>query len=128
VGHELEASDDEDVTYTDVIIQNSSKQSVYQLIASLVATQGAFRRTAVGDPQTDYFNFRAVVGQVPPGEYRTKLRGGEHAMYVRFAVEIAFQDATGHNWVRYGQGKLEETKEDPVSLYNSPVPIDWEVG
>ncbi|MDP9201120.1 MAG: hypothetical protein M3P26_04205 [Gemmatimonadota bacterium] len=34
-----------------LVVRNASDQPVFELIASLVSTQGAFRETAVGDDQ-----------------------------------------------------------------------------
>jgi hypothetical protein len=50
LGEEVEAGDE---LHQAVVIQNSSSQSVYFLIASLVAVQGAFRRTAVPSSRSE---------------------------------------------------------------------------
>lgn len=107
-----------------IVIQNSSPQSVYLLVASLVAAQGAFRDTAVGDARA----FRATVGQVPPGKYETHVSSPGHGMHVKLAIELAFRDAAGVCWLRRGNGSLEDISEDPIALYQLPRPISWEVG
>lgn len=114
-----------------VVIQNSSSQSVYELIASLVATQGAFRRTAVPKKPRDKpgsIEFQARVGQVPPGQHKVPIPSGGHGMHKTFAVEVAFRDAAGSCWLRLGNGVLKEVTEDPVALYNLMRPIDWRNG
>ncbi len=47
---------------------NASDQVVYDVIASLVSLQGAFRETAVGDQREDAHDLRALIGNVPPGK------------------------------------------------------------
>src|SRR5581483_11448111 len=115
----------------EIIIHNSSSQSVYQLIASLVSVQGAFRDSAVPQkkPQKPArINFQNCVGQIPPGETRTSIASGGHGMNLKFAVEVAFRDATGLFWLRRGDGILLEVSEDPVALYNLMTPIGWQIG
>jgi hypothetical protein len=107
-----------------IVIQNSSAQSIYLMIASLVSIQGAFRETAVGDSR----GYCSTVGQIPPGTHTTSIKSGGHGMNKKFGVELAFQDATGVFWLRHGDGRLEEVKEDPVTLYKMTRPVGWEVG
>jgi hypothetical protein len=106
-----------------IVIQKSSPQSVYLLVASLVA-KGGFRDTALGDAR----KFRATVGQVPPGRYERHVRSPGHGMHVKLAIELAFRDAAGVCWLRRGNGSLEDISEDPIALYQLPRPIGWEVG
>ena len=117
-----------DQLFQQVVIQNSSSQSVYQLIVSLVSVQGAFRVTAVPPPQSDAKvsdPFQTRVGQVPPGRFDTRIQSGGHGMYLRLGVEIAFQDASGVYWLRRGNGCLEEMKGDPVTVYRVGSPVGW---
>ena len=115
----------------DVIIQNASSQSVYQLIASLVGIQGAVRKTAVPTSRSQrgqVVQFQTPVGQVPPGQYMTTVASGGHDMMKRFGIELAFQDAAGVRWLRHGDGRLEEIADDPATLYNLMLPVGWENG
>ena len=107
-----------------VTIQNASHQSVYELIASLVSVQGAFRATAVGDPR----GFRTTVGQIPPGQHVTSIRSGGHGMTLKLGIELAFRDASGTSWIRAGDGRLRESKDDPVDAYQLKRPVEWENG
>lgn len=114
-----------------VIIQNSSTQSVYSLIASLVSLQGAFRQTAVPKARVkpgQVIDFQRTVGQVPPGQHETKIRSGGHGMSLKLGVEIAFRDAAGVCWLRHGDGRLDEIADDPATLYNLILPVGWENG
>lgn len=114
----------------EVVIQNSSTQSVYMLIASLVSVQGAFRDTAVpSSPPAEgtrlRIPFQAYIGQIPPGEHRYKIESGGHGMMLKLGVEIAFRDARGARWLRRGDGGLEEVALDPPALYHVMTPVGW---
>lgn len=113
-----------DGLYEVVVLQNSSMQSVYQLVACLVSIQGSFRETAVGDSR----GFRSTVGQVPPGQQQAKIESAGHGMQLKLGVELAFQDAAGVFWLRRGNGLLEEVHEDPATLYKLTRPVGWGVG
>jgi hypothetical protein len=107
-----------------LVLQNGSNQLVYQLIASLISTQGAFRETAVGDPRL--FEFRSFVGLLPPGEKKTRIEFSGHGMGLRFGVELAFQDAGGRYWLRRGDGALQEVDQPPIGLYGIDPPAPWD--
>jgi hypothetical protein len=108
-------------------IQNGSSQSAYQVIASLVAIQGAFRndgRNLIGDQDPMFFRF--PLGQLPPG--LTSLRpgwDGISALLVRHGVELAFQDAAGRYWRRMGSEELEAIPVSPVDFYDVGPIVDW---
>jgi hypothetical protein len=109
-----------------VFVRNSSDQLIYDVIASLVSVQGAFRETAVGDSREPW-EYRCFIGNVPPGreiESRIEWTGG--GMHLRFAIELAFRDAVGSSRVRHGDGRLEHVEKAPVDLYEIPLPISWE--
>jgi hypothetical protein len=103
-----------------IIVRNASNQCVYELVANLVTSQGAFRKTAIGLRLT----FGGVVGQVPPGTVRRTIRSVGGGMHKHFAVEIAFRDAAGHCWVREGDGALCEVAKPPLDLYRIPRPYE----
>jgi hypothetical protein len=104
-------------------LQNGSNQLVYQLIASLISTQGAFRETAVGDPG---FEFRSFVGIIPPGETKTRIEYSGRGMMLRFGIELAFQDVGGRYWLRRGDGALQEVDQPPLALYGINPPVPWQ--
>jgi hypothetical protein len=113
-------------TTCNIKVTNASPQPVYYLVVSLVAVQGAFRKTAVGDRLSDASSLRTLVGLVTPGTTWTTIQSRGGAMNLRFGVEVAFQDTAGVCWLRTGQGKLKEENEEPASLYNIPEPANWE--
>ena len=113
--------------YAGPIVQNASQQLVYQVIANLVSVQGAFRETAVGDTREDADKYRAYVGQVPPGQLKTRIPGVDYGMFIRFGVELAFQDAAGRYWLRRGDGRLREVRKSPLELYGISPPVDWPI-
>jgi hypothetical protein len=104
-----------------VIVRNASNQSVYQLVASLVSWQGAFRKTAVGDHRPRY---QSVIGQAPPGETEVKISSSGGGMHLRFGVELAFRDAAGRYWLRDGEGGLKAIDKDPITLYEIRRPVE----
>ena len=81
---------------------------------SLVAIQGAFRKTGVGVPDAKFQTFRF---QLPPGQVGVKLRSAGGAMNIKLGVEIAFRDAAGRSWLRRSDGRLEEVSGNSVDLY-----------
>jgi hypothetical protein len=115
-----------DRQYEGLHIGNASHQLVYDLVAQAVSVQGAFRVTAVGDSEERNLEFGTLVGNVPPGQFITRLHTGGGGMHVRLAVELAFQDAAGKYWLRHGSGILEEVDKHPLDLYRIPRPVSWE--
>lgn len=112
--------------YEGLIIKNASEQLIYDLVAEIVAVQGAFRSTAVGDTEERNIEFGTLVGNVPPGEKRTRINTGGAGMSLRFAVEISFKDAAGRYWLRHGNGDLEQVHRHPLELYGLDQPVRWE--
>jgi hypothetical protein len=112
--------------YDGLRIRNASNELVYDLIAQVVGVQGSFRKTAVGDTEERNNEFGAKVGNVPPGDYTTRIDNSGGGMHRRFWIELAFQDAAGRFWVREGNGILKRVKKHPVELYNIGRPVSWE--
>jgi hypothetical protein len=105
-----------------VDVGNASEQSVYQVIVSLVAVQGAWRR----DAKEGGYEYRSFLWQVAPGRRSTQVSFAGHGMSLRFGVEVAFQDAAGNNWRRLADGKLQAIDTNPVEYYNLSRPVGWE--
>jgi hypothetical protein len=118
--------DNPNVHYEGLRLRNASDQVIYDVIAELVAVQGAFRKTAVGDSEERNLEFGVLVGNLPPGEMTTRIGGAGGAMNIRLGIEIAFQDTTGRFWLRHGNGLLEQVSKHPLDLYGISRPVYWE--
>src|SRR5438445_13633727 len=61
-------------------------------------------------------DFRAYKGELPPGRTDLPIEwpGG---MFIRFAVELAFRDAAGRNWLRTTEGELKRVRTEAVERY-----------
>jgi hypothetical protein len=118
-----------------LMLQNVSNQPVRQLVATVVGTQGSFRRTAVayvedhsemaaaGIPSRHY---RLFVGLLPPGETKTRIEQPGQGMHQRYGIELAFQDAAGRYWLRQGDGALKQVDKPPLDLYGINPPVPWQ--
>jgi hypothetical protein len=106
------------VMYIKLIMQNSSNQLVYNLIARVVSAQS-------GEHVGTNLDYRNYLGRLPPGrtEYTIKHQG--HGMHKRFSVELAFEDSGGTTWVRKGKGGLEQVRHDPLTFYGISPPVSW---
>jgi hypothetical protein len=123
----LEIDDFEEAEKTErthCVVSNGSNQLVYDVVVSLVAVHGAFRRTAVGvdrnGPQGGYQTY--VGGPFPPGRQTLTIGYRGSALQVRYGVELAFRDARGRYWIRDANGDLKEVLTDPLVLYGSGRP------
>jgi hypothetical protein len=108
-----------------LVMRNASAQLAYEVVASLVAIQGAYRRTAVGEPIGGETDYRCFVGYLPPGEHRYKMSYGGHGMHLRFGVELTFRDAAGRCWLRLGEGQLKQIEQGPLEIYGIDPPVPW---
>lgn len=100
-------------------VSNQSKLMVYDLIAQVVAVAGTdHMRTALDEPDLEQrYKYGAFLGNVPPGETTSRIRNRGTSHGSRYAIEIAFRDASGRNWQRFGDGRLAEVSKPPVDLY-----------
>lgn len=104
-------------------IVNASQQLAYRVIASLVPVRGAIRedfRTSLGRPAGA---FRAFKGELPPGRTNLEVENPGGGMQIRFAVELAFRDASGRTWVRKPDGRLVRISTEPADHYGLHEPI-----
>jgi len=105
--------------YVRLVLQNSSNQLVYDLIASVVT---AFGEWQVGG-DLSYCNF---IGRLAPGRTENKIKHPGQGMNRKFAIELAFQDAAGRTWRRFGRGRLERIhQKDPLEFYGIDPPVGW---
>jgi hypothetical protein len=118
--------DNPNIVYEGVRLKNATDQVIYDVIAEIVAVQGAGRKTAVGDSEERNREWGALVGNLPPGETTARIGTNGGGMHIRYAVELAFQDATGRFWLRHGNGLLEQVGKHPLDLYGISRPVSWE--
>jgi hypothetical protein len=111
-----------------LLLQNKSDQPVYDVIASIVRlSDHGLNNTRVGDGH-DPYEFRSLVGVLPPGQKKTRIEQPGQGMHRRWGLELAFQDAAGAFWLRQGNGILKKIKQNPVDLYGIPRPVGWGIG
>jgi hypothetical protein len=103
-----------------VAVQNGSSQLVYRFIASLVQDL----RGQESSPQPG-LKWRVFVGELPPGRSQFTIEHPGGGMHFRAGIELAFQDAAGRWWVRKGNGRLDEIREDPAAHYGLGEPLPW---
>jgi hypothetical protein len=117
----------EDEQFDELKISNQSKLMIYDLIAQVVAVGGTdHMKTPLDEPDLEQRHaFGAFVGNVPPGEKTSRIRNRGVSHGSRYAIEIAFRDASGRNWVRRGNGTLEEIKKSPVDFYEYGT-VNWQ--
>jgi hypothetical protein len=102
----------------EVVVLNRSDEPVYQAVASLILIQGAGPQTGEDltkliEQTSQMASYRAAMGLIPPGRWRTFVDGGWGGMGRRPGIEVAFTDSAGVHWVRRTNGKLDEISENP---------------
>ena len=95
------------------------------LIVSLISVEGGYKQCTRGTAVGAQTRFQATVGQVPPGKHPTTVKSGPLIPGTKLGVELAFHDAAWRCWLRRGDGRLEEVKDDPVTLYKLQRPVEW---
>jgi hypothetical protein len=118
--------DDLGTRYIALRIKNASDQLVYDLVAQTVRARESSAHRSVENTGPRALEYGALVGNVPPDDILTRINAGDLGMHRRFSVEIAFKDAAGLFWVRYGDGTLEQIFEHPLDRYKIDRPVSWE--
>jgi hypothetical protein len=104
--------------HANLILQNTSNQLVYNLIASIVS---AHSEAHIGDN----LSYRTFVGLLPPGRTEYTIKHPGHGMHRKFAIELAFEDTGGRGWIRQGLGGLKQISKDPLAFYEIDPPVGW---
>lgn len=108
---------------TTIALLNLSQEPIYEVIVSIAAFQGP-----VGvnhhSISRQYTSFLSVV---PPGKSFTFVDGRYHELSFHPAIETAFKDVKGKNWVRTGRGALKEISKSPVEYYKLHRPLNWKL-
>ncbi|HYN69324.1 MAG TPA: hypothetical protein VEX41_03840 [Candidatus Eisenbacteria bacterium] len=105
-----------------LVLRNASDQVAYRCIATAVDVRGS-----ADAAQNGSLEFRVLLSHVPPGTDKVEIEQLDGAMGLRAGIEIAFQDAAGHNWRRKAEGELVEIKQDPASYYGLSEPLPWRI-
>lgn len=96
------------------ILLNNSQEPVHEVVVSLVLIQGAGPRKG---EQLDSSWYRPVLSILPPGKWTIEVDGRGHGMQIRYGIEVAFTDRSGHHWIRRADGTLQEIAKSAVDHY-----------
>jgi hypothetical protein len=122
---------------TPIYMLNSSREPVYNVVATIVLVQGAapptgeewqrlFTQRQQQDP-TDWMRVPTTTATIlPPGRWRVWIPGSSWTglMAGRAGAEVAFTDSGGSHWVRRGTGELEELELPPFQHFGLHGPYD----
>jgi hypothetical protein len=106
-----------------IALLNLSSEPIYEVIVSISAFQGPSGSPADSSSR-QYTSFLSVV---PPGKSFTYVDGGYKELAFHPAIEIAFKDVKGKNWVRTGRGALKEINKPPIEHYKLHRPLNWKL-
>lgn len=111
---------------TRIVIRNDSDLPVYEVVATIVVTNGA--GCCKGEDLGSSYQYRKKLDLIPPGLHSVAIdMGGFCGMHRHSLVEIAFVCAKGKSWVRRGDGVLDELAVSPFSHYELGLPIDFDM-
>jgi len=96
---------------------------VYEVIVSIAAFQGPSSSRPI-KASRQYASFLSVV---PPGKSFTSVDGSYHEIAFHPAIEIAFRDVRGKNWLRSGRGALKDIGKSPMDYYKFLRPLNWKL-
>jgi hypothetical protein len=108
---------------TTVALLNLSSEPIYEVIVSVSSFQGP----SGTHPQSVSRQYTSFLSVVPPGKSFTFVDGKYHELSFHPAIEIAFKDVKGKNWVRTGRGTIKEIGKPPVEYYNLHRPLSWKL-
>lgn len=114
---------------TGIVLHNGSDEPVYRAVVSFVFFQGAAPhsgRELTANPEA-FGDFVKTFTVIPPGRHYTTVPGGWGGMMRRPAVELAFVDRAGANWLRSGDGRLAKIRDEPVDFYGLAKPVAWDI-
>lgn len=110
---------------TCIVIRNDSDLPVYEVVATIVVTNGA--GCYKGEDLESSYQYRKILDLIPPGLHSVAIdMGGFYGMHRHPLVEIAFVCAKGKSWVRRGDGALDELDASPFNYYELGLPIAFD--
>jgi len=107
-----------------IVLVNSSRVPVYEVVVSLVLIQGAGPREG-RQLSGEMSSYRVVVDTLPPGTWMTEMEGGWGGMSRWPGVEVAFTDVAGRHWVRTADGAMRRLRVAPHTWYNIDPPFSY---
>lgn len=109
-------------TKATIALLNLSQEPIYEVIVSISAFQGP--ADVHQSVNRQYTSFLSVV---PPGKSFTFVDGRYNELSFHPAIEVAFKDVKGKDWVRTGRGALKEINKSPVDYYKLRRPLNWKL-
>jgi hypothetical protein len=107
---------------TSFAVANGSRVPIYRAIVTLVDVKGEQPSDGEQSPP----QARSYLSVVPPGTWY--VAGFTHrGMSFHPGVEIAFCDSDGRNWLRTGDGELQQIPTSPVEHYGLCLPLSWQL-
>jgi len=103
-----------------VAVRNQSLQPIYHLVVHGIVLADDGMPVVGPSPES-----QARVAVVPPGVGYIAIHLDYVGMFKRPGIELAFQDAANHYWLRRTNGELVELKTSPVVRYDIPLPAGW---
>ncbi|WP_304425569.1 hypothetical protein [uncultured Adlercreutzia sp.] len=110
--------------YEPVIIRNANSVPIYDVVVTAVGLFGAGPARKGEENDGDY-RCRAIVSQVPPGEWLVWVPTMGGGMHVVYGMEVVFRDCRGNCWVRRGDGMLSQIKKNPLAFLSIELPPAW---
>lgn len=111
---------------TRIVIRNDSNLPVYEVVATIVVTNGA--GCCKGEDLGSSYQYRKILDLIPPGLHSVAIdMGGFYGMHRLPLVEIVFVYTKGKSWVRRGDGVLDELDVSPFNHYEPGLPIDFDM-
>ena len=104
----------------DVIVNNDSKQPIYNVVLTTGTYQGA------GQPFLKGNEFTSSIGTVPPGRYKTRVPYPGSGMHIIIESAITFTDVRGLSWLRDATGVLREIDDAYKALGVKLPPSNWQ--
>lgn len=108
-------------------VMNSSNDIVYEVVLTLVFTQGAAWHDGRGLKGQGRKDGRVLLSCVAPGKTVRQIGPVDTSMHRVPGCEIAFTDRCGRSWVRSANRKLRRIhfRKSPVEYYGLIQPVEY---
>lgn len=106
-----------------VFVSNQSGHPVHKMILSVVDLHGGKNADGRKEPE----NHRAKIGTIPPGVSSVELVLDMQSKKYHPAVEFAFTDQHGKNWMKRCSARIQEIDTVAAEYYGLKEPFMWQV-